>query len=81
MEIESHKTELARDIATLKKCLAENQTQSPELQTLRSEKQQLSARVERLEAELCDKQNDEKDQAVTPLYFFSLLRLYYSFSF
>ncbi|KAG6454355.1 hypothetical protein O3G_MSEX008650 [Manduca sexta] len=41
-EIQTHKSELAREIATLKRCLAD--TASPELHTLRSEKQQLIAK-------------------------------------
>ncbi|XP_037292946.1 myosin-11-like [Manduca sexta] len=66
-EIQTHKSELAREIATLKRCLAD--TASPELHTLRSEKQQLIAKVERLEAELQQsKTPDEKEQAIRYLH-------------
>lgn len=72
-EIESTKTELARELATLKKCLVD--TASPELMTLRTEKLQLTAKVERLEKEAQARslpqpqaQPDEKDQAVSDCF-------------
>ncbi|XP_075979991.1 uncharacterized protein LOC142979119 isoform X2 [Anticarsia gemmatalis] len=68
-EIESTKTELARELATLKKCLLDSA--SPELMTLRQEKQQLTAKVDRLEKEALVKgqpQPDERDQAIRYLH-------------
>ncbi|CAB3230377.1 unnamed protein product [Arctia plantaginis] len=63
-EIENTKTELNRELASLKKCLLDSN--SPELTSLRQEKQQLTAKVEKLEKEAQAKsqpQPDEKDQA------------------
>lgn len=68
-EIESTKSEFARELATLKKCLID--TASPELMTLREEKRQLSAKVEKLEKEAQAKlqqQPDERDQAIRYLH-------------
>lgn len=74
-EIESTKTELARELATLKKCVLD--TASPELMSLRTEKQQLAAKVERLEKEAAARaqgpaappaQPDERDQAVSDCF-------------
>lgn len=67
-EIESTKTELNRELATLKKYLLDSS--NPELMTLKQEKQQLTAKVEQLEKEAQAKtqqQPDEKDQAVSVL--------------
>ncbi|KAJ0174412.1 hypothetical protein K1T71_009520 [Dendrolimus kikuchii] len=67
-EIESHKTELAREIATLKKCLSE--ASNPELSALRCENQQLSSKLEKLQAEVQARTPlpDDRDQAIRYLH-------------
>ncbi|KAJ8712610.1 hypothetical protein PYW07_005452 [Mythimna separata] len=69
-EIESTKTELARELATLKKCLVD--THSPELLALRADKLQLTAKLESLEREArartAPAQPDERDQAIRYLH-------------
>ncbi|KAJ8715324.1 hypothetical protein PYW08_005305 [Mythimna loreyi] len=68
-EIESTKTELARELATLKKCLVD--THSPELLALRADKLQLTARLDALEREARARTAappDERDQAIRYLH-------------
>ncbi|XP_063895101.1 centromere-associated protein E [Helicoverpa armigera] len=68
-EIESTKSELSRELATLKKCLLESS--SPELVALRQEKQQLSAQLESLQRQQqqeCSQRHDERDQAIRYLH-------------
>ncbi|KAJ2940341.1 hypothetical protein O0L34_g15 [Tuta absoluta] len=65
-EIESHKLDLAREIATLKKCLIESS--QPELASLRTERTLLLNRIEALEGEKRlqegdGKRPDEREQA------------------
>ncbi|XP_053610633.1 golgin subfamily A member 4-like isoform X4 [Plodia interpunctella] len=63
-EIEAHKSELTREIASLKKCLLENN--GPEVQTLRSEKLQLTEQLQLLASQL--PQPDEKEHAIRYLH-------------
>ncbi|XP_063626258.1 golgin subfamily B member 1 [Cydia splendana] len=64
-EIESHKTELAREITNLRVLVT-----SPELSALRDARQELSSRVDALQAELrtTNKGTEEKDQAIRYLH-------------
>ncbi|XP_063365832.1 227 kDa spindle- and centromere-associated protein-like [Cydia amplana] len=64
-EIESHKTELAREITNLRVLVT-----SPELSALRDARQELASRVDSLQAELraTNKGTEEKDQAIRYLH-------------
>ncbi|GBP30099.1 hypothetical protein EVAR_94942_1, partial [Eumeta japonica] len=71
-EFEEHKTDLAREIATLKKCLeTTNANRNSELiQKLKDERAALTDRIQSLEQELLTAKNkantnavDDKDQA------------------
>ncbi|XP_073961481.1 uncharacterized protein isoform X3 [Choristoneura fumiferana] len=64
-EIESHKSELARELTTLRSLVT-----SPELATLRDARTQLGQQVESLQAELRTKAQaqEEKDQAIRYLH-------------
>ncbi|XP_063536956.1 pericentrin-like [Cydia strobilella] len=64
-EIESHKTELAREITNLRVLVT-----SPELSALRDARQELSSRVHALQDELraTNKGTEEKDQAIRYLH-------------
>ncbi|KAM3956972.1 uncharacterized protein ACR2FA_009020 [Aphomia sociella] len=72
-EIETHKTDLAREIATLKKCLVESN--NPELIALRAERQQLQEKLQALQQQLQALQReqtrapgDEREQAIRYLH-------------
>ncbi|KAL0822094.1 hypothetical protein ABMA28_005458 [Loxostege sticticalis] len=71
-EIETHKSELAREIATLKKCLTD--TRAPELQAVKAERDSLHAKLQLLQQQQTQQQMqqqqgqqqpDERDQAVS----------------
>ncbi|XP_050347699.1 golgin subfamily A member 4-like isoform X2 [Nymphalis io] len=67
-EIENEKSELAREMATLRRCLT---AESPELLQLRAEKQRLQEQLEQLRGELDARNNltgDEKEQAIRYLH-------------
>lgn len=68
-EIESHKSELARELTSLRSLVA-----SPELAPLRDARAQLAQQVGELQAELRAKAqaHDEKDQAVSWLALFGV---------
>ncbi|XP_046969688.1 pericentrin-like [Vanessa cardui] len=67
-EIENEKSELAREMATLRRCLTE---ESPELLQLRADKQRLQEQLAQLRDELDARNNltgDEKEQAIRYLH-------------
>ncbi|XP_064073507.1 golgin subfamily B member 1-like [Vanessa tameamea] len=67
-EIENEKSELAREMATLRRCLTED---SPELLQLRADKQRLQEQLAQLRDELDARNNltgDEKEQAIRYLH-------------
>ncbi|XP_059054140.1 early endosome antigen 1-like [Achroia grisella] len=66
-EIETQKTELAREISTLKKCLQD--TNSPEIAELRAERKQLQDQLKALHRELNQRPpTDDRDQAIRYLH-------------
>lgn len=80
-EIETHKTELAREIATLKKCLAD--ARGADLTTLRAERDLLQAKLQQLQQQQQQQhqqqqqqqhsaQPDERDQAVSRMKYFDV---------